>query len=277
MNSSNSRIKKTVIFYTVSLLVYLLIVTLYPVISMSFDSSMLSVTIFVIVTSIGNFVIQSQSGGLELRNSPRFLNNYSIKNLIMFKDESLSRKYSEKFKYISKDGVAIYSFENTGKFPPAFTRILHHIPDIFVDERFFSYLDQADLETLILHELGHFTYRVDYKKRVLANLFLLSLAFSILSSVLIFILGSINQLFFIPVILVSISLLSFILILYITINSEFSADRFGATQKGDTNAMINLLMKIQEFVSIDNHSRAKKLRVKKQIDRRIKRLKDEAS
>ncbi|MHB1637945.1 MAG: M48 family metallopeptidase [Thermoplasmataceae archaeon] len=195
----------------------------------------------------------------------------------MFEDESLSRKYSEKFKYISKYGVAIYLFENTGKFPPAFIRISHHIPDIFVDERFFSYLDQADLETLILHELGHFTYRDNYKKRVLVNLFLLSLVFSVLSSVLIFILGFINQLFFIPVILVSISLLSFVLVLYIAINSEFAADRFGATQKGNTNAMINLLTKIQEFVSIDKYSRAKKLRVKKQIDRRIKRLKDEAS
>jgi Zn-dependent protease with chaperone function len=244
---------------------------------MSFDASILSLTIFFIVTSIGNFVIQRQSGGLELRNSPRFLNNYSIKNLIMFEDESLSRKYSEKFMAISKDGVAIYSFENTGKFPPAFIRISHHIPDIFVDERFFSYLDQADLETLILHELGHFTYRDNYKKRVLVNLFLLSLVFSVLSSVLIFILGFINQLFFIPVILVSISLLSFVLVLYIAINSEFAADRFAATQKGNTNAMINLLTKVQEFVSIDKYSRAKKLRVKKQIDRRIKRLKDEAS
>lgn len=277
MKSSNSRIKKTVIFYAVSFLVSSLILIIYPVIAMSFDASILSLTIFFIVTSIGNFVIQSQSSELELRKSQRFLNNYRIRNLVFFKDESLSRKYSEKFKAISKDGVAIYSFENAGKFPPAFIRISHHIPDIFVDGRFFSYLDQADLETLILHELGHFTYRDDYKKRVLVNLFLLSFVFSILSSVLIFILGFINQLFFIPVILVSISLLSFVLVLYIAINSEFTADRFGATQKGNTNAMINLLMKIQEFVSIDNHSRAKKLRVKKQIDRRIKRLKDEAS
>lgn len=269
--------RKLLFFYAISFIVMSSIVFIFPEISMIFNFSILTLTIFIIFLGSGNYIITKGNRDGTSMHLPKFLRAYNFQNLVFIKDEFRSKLYSQKFTNISSKGVEIYTFENTGRFPPAFTRISNNTPNIFIDERFIIYVDKSILEALILHELGHFKNKDFDKKRWIANIFLLSLSFSVFSLFLILILGFINQLFFIPVILISISLLSLVVgIQFIIRISEFAADRFAATVLNEPGEIIQTLKKIEEFVS-EYYPEKVYFRVRRNIVKRSQRLGNETS
>ncbi len=263
------------IFDVLSFLALTLIVLVFPAIVMTFDYSIIALAVFSVIFGTGNYVVQRRTKSYRSDFSPRLLRDYNFLELVNAKDELRSRLYSQKFRNITKKNIAIFTFENTGKFPPAFARSTVNGPSVYIDWKFISQLDEKCVDALILHELGHIKHGDYLMKRLLSNLFVLFLAFAALSLVIILLLGMVGRFFFIPVALISISMLSIMVLQLITNRSEISADKFGATILGDSSTFIRTLEEIRNFVSSGSYPSNVASKVDRRITKRIERLKDE--
>lgn len=277
MFTVEQKIVRMLVFDIMAFLGLTLFVLIFPSTVMSFDYSVTMLTVFLVILGAGNFIIQKRSKSPKTELFPRFLRDYNFLELVNTRDEPRSRRYSEKFGKITGKDIDIFTFENTGKFPPAFTRSTVRGPSIYIDWKFISQLDEPCLDALILHELGHFKHGDHMKKRLFSNMFVLSLAFAFLSLVLILILSLPGVYFVIPVVLSGTSFLLISTLKLIMDRSETEADKFGTAILGDSGILIRALEEIRVFASSGSYPPNVASKVDRRIARRIERLKNETS
>ena len=202
---------------------------------------------------------------------PRFLEKYAFGMLEREHDAKLSARYSELLKKVSDNGVNISIFDNTGKFSPAFVIDKNIVPEIFVDRLLLRYLDEGELEMLILHELGH--YKLDGNRKAFwAKAFMFSLLFAPLSLLILLTLNAMEWAYIVPLFFLSFSFLSMAIFIIGMKRLQLKADEFALNYSRKKELLFSLLNKLSDFAKANYTSERKMTRAIKEIEKRKRYL-----
>ena len=202
---------------------------------------------------------------------PRFLEKYAFGMLEREHDAKLSARYSELLKKVSDNGVNISIFDNTGKFSPAFVIDKNIVPEIFVDRLLLGYLDEGELEMLILHELGH--YKLDGNRKTFwAKAFMFSLLFAPLSLLILLTLNAMEWAYIVPLFFLSFSFLSLAIFIIGMKRLQLKADEFALNYSRKKELLFSLLNKLSDFAKANYTSERKMTRAIKEIEKRKRYL-----
>ncbi len=255
------------------LVIFGIMIMIYPQISFNFNLSMFIVFIVLVIIGIVDYFLllrpRAEKGDAPFSGS---LGKYNSSDLVSTYDMGLSAHYSMKYKEIAKNGILIRSFNNSGKFPPLFTRGNLERPEVFIDERMVDKFNMGELDPLILHELGHATMNDDRPKRLLAHLFLFSLLFLIFSTILFSILGSLSEFFYVPTALGVVCALSLIMFIILNYRYELLSDQFAIHHLEDPEVVKRSLLVLNDFIQENYDSEKVRSRVSRRIAKRIEKL-----
>ena len=255
------------------LVIFGIVIMIYPQISFNFHLSIFIVFIVLIIIGIVDYFLllrpRAEKGNAPFSGS---LGKYNRSNLVSTDNTGLSAHYSMKFKEIARNGIFIRSFNNSGKFPPLFTRGNLERPEIFIDERLVDKFNMGELDTLILHELGHARTNDDRSKRLLAHSFLFSLLFLIFSTILLSILGLLGEFFYVPTGLCVVCALSLVMFIILNYRYELLSDQFAIQHLEDPEVVKRSLLALNDFVQENYDSEEVRSRVSRRIAKRIEKL-----
>ncbi len=255
------------------LVIFGMVIMVYPQISFNFHLSIFLVFIVLVMIGIVDYFLllrpQAEKGDAPFSSS---LSKYNISNLVCTDDTRLSAHYSTKYKEIAGNGILIRSFNNSGKFPPLFTRGNLERPVIFIDERLVDNFNVGELDPLILHELGHARMNDDRSKRLLVLVFLFSLFFLIFSTILLSILGLLRRFFYAPAAIGIVCALSLVTFIILNNRYELLSDQFAIQHLEDIEVVKRSLLALNDFVQENYDSEEVRSRVSRRIAKRIEKL-----
>lgn len=253
------------------LAIYLVIVYVIPV-KFQYSFGMVGIAIVSVVNGISTYFFVKEVQKEPRKKLPKFLEKYDHRRLNSDLDTDMSRKYSDIFRDLAMERINIFLFDNTGRQSPAFIIPRSRIPNIYIDRRAMSYLNESELNALVLHELGHYVNKKEKRKFQYSWAFVLSLLFSPLSFSVLINFSVPKIMYLIPVGFLLISLI-FLLILRLNLNHlQESADKFALMQSGDRESMVSMMEKLVELSKRTFDNPRKLRRVSREMDRRIKKV-----